>query len=35
MVMDTDIGNDLSDKIYDLSQLLSAYRTGLLAPRNK
>ncbi len=33
MVMDTDIGNELSDKVYDLSQLLSAYRAGLLAPK--
>lgn len=32
MVMDTDIGNDLSDKIYNLSRLLAAYRTGQLIP---
>ncbi|PWM99471.1 MAG: class 3 fructose-bisphosphatase [Massilioclostridium sp.] len=29
-VMDTDIGTELSDKIYDLSLLLNAYRDGLI-----
>ena len=35
MVMDTDIGNELSDRVYDLSRLLAAYRGGLLAPHSK
>jgi len=30
MVKDTDVGQDISDQIYDLSLLLSAYRTGAL-----
>lgn len=29
-VMDTDIGRDISEQIYDLSLLLGAYRSGLL-----
>lgn len=35
MVMDTDIGNDISNKIYDLTLLLSAYRQGVLVPKSE
>lgn len=34
-VMDTDIGNELSDKIYDLTLLLNAYRDGLIKQKAK
>lgn len=33
MVMDTDIGNEISNKIFDLTLLLNAYRDGHLIPR--
>ena len=32
MVMDTDHGNRVSNKIYDLTLLLLAYRQGVLVP---
>jgi fructose-1,6-bisphosphatase-3 len=35
MVMDTDIGEDISNKIYDLTRLLSAYRQGVLIPKSE
>jgi fructose-1,6-bisphosphatase-3 len=35
MVMDTDNGNDISNKIYDLTLLLSAYRQGVLVPKSE
>jgi len=35
MVMDTDNGNDISNKIYDLTLLLGAYRQGLLVPKSE
>ncbi|CAB1253374.1 Fructose-1,6-bisphosphatase class 3 [Ruminococcaceae bacterium BL-6] len=35
MVMDTDNGNDISNKIFDLTLLLNAYRQGVLAQKAK
>ena len=35
MVMDTDIGNNISNRIYDLTLLLNAYRQGVLVPRGR
>ena len=35
LVMDTDNGNDISNKIYDLTLLLYAYRQGVLVPKNE
>ena len=35
MVMDTDNGNVISNKIYDLTRLLASYRQGLLVPKGK
>ena len=32
LVRDTDVGNDISNRIYDLTLLLHAYRDGLLVP---
>ncbi|MEG0339170.1 MAG: fructose-1,6-bisphosphatase [Oscillospiraceae bacterium] len=34
LVRDTDIGNNISGRIYDLTLLLHAYRDGRLVPRN-
>ena len=34
MVMDTDEGNDISNRVYELTLLLAAYRQGVLVPRN-
>ena len=34
LVMDTDIGQDISEQIYDLSLLLSAYRAGTIAEKH-
>lgn len=33
MVSDTDHGNKLSNRIYDLTLLLNAYRQGVLTPK--
>ncbi len=33
MVMDTDNGNRISDRIYELTLLLNAYRQGILVPK--
>lgn len=35
MVMDTDNGNRISDRIYELTLLLHAYREGVLIPKSK
>ena len=35
MVMDTDNGNHISDRIYELTLLLHAYREGVLIPKSK
>lgn len=35
MVMDTDVGNAISNRIYDLSLLRDAYRQGILIPKGK
>ena len=32
LILDTDIGEDISNTIYDLSLLLTAYKKGLLVP---
>ena len=33
MVMDTDAGNEIADKIFMLTKLLEAYRQGIIVPR--